>query len=62
MLLDAAELLFSLGKIRMALLLDRVPSFYLCYKELFTKVALHSKVSGCENEEIMVSTTHKLEK
>lgn len=61
LLVEAIELLFGICKVRMPLVLDRIPTFYLCYKNLFVEVAKRSS-EGDENVETLTCAAHKLEK
>lgn len=61
LLVEAIELLFGICKVRMPLVLDRIPTFYLCYKNLFIETAKRSTEDG-RNIETLVCAAHKLEK
>lgn len=62
LLVEAVELLFSICKVRMPLVVDRIPAFYKCYNSLFVKVA--KRASECDRDDVenLVCAAHKLEK
>lgn len=59
---DCVELLFVFYAVREKFLLDRIPSFYLCYKSLFVRLVRKCGIEEGNDPVAMATATHKMEK